>query len=762
MQEIASGSRTITGVATSIPLFIGMAEQGPMNEATLLLGYAEFERTFGTSNDKGELHDQIRQFFQNGGSQAWVIRVANDAKAAKVMLANEAGSDVLELEARSPGLVGDSIRATVDYDTPNPEATFNLTVEQVSMASGTATVVASETFKALDMSVGSGKYAIDVLEQESSLVRATLDGGAPAEVAAYSLWGVWETVADDNTVLSGALTSGEGTFNISVDGSPMVTVTLDTGSIATTTALATRINSYISAYGKGVSVSQEAVGTRYLWRVTSTGTGGLIRFASSGLANDICVAMQMGASYGGIDVGGSAARRPMVNGLSGVLRADTSAELVSNLDLLLSLSTGSLITGVTVTDVQGTDTASGLTIPAANPGSLLDVRTILDQMVAALNAQLERWTARRESLRLVLTPSFGDASADSSAFLLTENNTTLNSGYFWSSGDAGNVRNYQLGGYGSTQGNYQDGTLAGSDGGDPLDTDYAAAYLVAERDIDIFNMLILPKAGDQGDVDRAVLWGPASVFAKQERAILLMDPPAAWGSSSEVSDLSTGVSSTRVGVVTDHTAIYWPRIVIAKGTTTKTIDPSGTLAGIMARIDGTRGVWKAAAGLEASLYGVRGVEYGMSDADNGVINPEAVNAIRSFPNGIVSWGARTMAGFDNSGEDDYKYLAIRRLALFIQESLYRGLKWAVFEPNDAPLWRQLSASAGAFMNSLFRQGAFAGKKASDAFFVKVDRETTTQNDINLGIVNVVIGFAPLKPAEFVVITLQQKAGEVQV
>ena len=132
----------------------------------------------------------------------------------------------------------------------------------------------------------------------------------------------------------------------------------------------------------------------------------------------------------------------------------------------------------------------------------------------------------------------------------------------------------------------------------------------------------------------------------------------------------------------------------------------------------------------------------------------------SFPHGVVSWGARTMVGFNNSGNDDYRYVPVRRLALFIEESLYRGLQFAVFEPNDEPLWAQIRLAAGAFMNNLFRQGAFQGQKASDAYFVKVDSETTTQNDINLGIVNVVVGFAPLKPAEFVIITLKQLAGQV--
>jgi hypothetical protein len=138
-----------------------------------------------------------------------------------------------------------------------------------------------------------------------------------------------------------------------------------------------------------------------------------------------------------------------------------------------------------------------------------------------------------------------------------------------------------------------------------------------------------------------------------------------------------------------------------------------------------------------------------------------VNTIRVFPNGIVNWGARTMDGDDSFGSE-YKYIPIRRLALYIEESLYRGLKWAVFEPNDEPLWAQLRLNVGAFMNNLFRQGAFQGQVPKDAYFVKCDSSTTTQNDRNLGIVNVVVGFAPLKPAEFVVLTLQQLAGQIQV
>jgi phage tail sheath protein FI len=142
------------------------------------------------------------------------------------------------------------------------------------------------------------------------------------------------------------------------------------------------------------------------------------------------------------------------------------------------------------------------------------------------------------------------------------------------------------------------------------------------------------------------------------------------------------------------------------------------------------------------------------------LNPLGVNCLRSLPAaGRVVWGARTTRGNDLLA-DEWKYLPVRRLALNIEESLFRGIQWVVFEPNDEPLWAQIRLNVGAFMQNLFRQGAFQGQTPRDAYFVKCDKETTTQNDINLGVVNIVVGFAPLKPAEFVVLKLQQMAGQV--
>jgi len=214
-------------------------------------------------------------------------------------------------------------------------------------------------------------------------------------------------------------------------------------------------------------------------------------------------------------------------------------------------------------------------------------------------------------------------------------------------------------------------------------------------------------------------------------------------------------------LVRDYSAIFFPWVTINEDGLRRDIGASGAIAGLMARIDGTRGVWKAPAGTEASLRGIVGLERQFSDAENGILNPRAINTLRVFPSGIVNWGARTMEGDDNDASE-WKYIPIRRLALYIEESLYRGLKWVVFEPNDEPLWSQIRLNVGAFMHDLFRQGAFQGPKPADAYFVRCDAETTTQTDRNLGIVNIWVGFAPLKPAEFVVLRLQQMAGQIEV
>jgi len=246
-----------------------------------------------------------------------------------------------------------------------------------------------------------------------------------------------------------------------------------------------------------------------------------------------------------------------------------------------------------------------------------------------------------------------------------------------------------------------------------------------------------------------------------------VDPPKAWGSaidtavSRPISQLSTLLIS---GPDARNAALYYPLVKKADPLRDNQVDsfvPCGIVAGIMATTDTSRGVWKSPAGIDAAMNGVQGLQVNLSDAENGQLNPLGINCLRSFPlSGRVVWGARTLRGADQLA-DEYKYVAVRRTALFIEETLFRATKWVVFEPNDEPLWAQIRLNVGAFMHNLFRQGAFQGLTPRDAYRVKCDRETTTQNDINLGIVNILVGFAPLKPAEFVIIKIQQLAGQIE-
>lgn len=282
-------------------------------------------------------------------------------------------------------------------------------------------------------------------------------------------------------------------------------------------------------------------------------------------------------------------------------------------------------------------------------------------------------------------------------------------------------------------------------------------YLLEQADL--LNLLCLPPYLASGDVDAGLLSIAAS-YCEKRRAMLIVDPPTAWTSKAVV---KTGMGSG-IGTVSRNAALYFPRLRQPNALHDNQLEafvPCGVVAGVMARTDAARGVWKAPAGLETTLNNVPALVVNLTDAENGELNPLGVNCLRVLPAaGRVVWGARTLQGDDRLGSE-WKYVPVRRLALYLEESLYRGTQWVVFEPNDEPLWSQIRLNVGAFMQNLFRQGAFQGKTPSDAYFVKCDKETTTQNDINLGIVNIVVGFAPLKPAEFVVIQLQQMAGQIQ-
>jgi hypothetical protein len=294
-----------------------------------------------------------------------------------------------------------------------------------------------------------------------------------------------------------------------------------------------------------------------------------------------------------------------------------------------------------------------------------------------------------------------------------------------------------------------------------LSKEAAKHGLYALEKADIFNLLCIPPYLESGDVDPNLI-GKAATYCGERRAMLLVDPPTGW---TDKRSAKQGIASDAgVGTKSKNAALFFPRLEqnnLLRDNQVEEFVPCGAVAGVFARTDVERGVWKAPAGLAAVLNGVAKLSEPLTNAEIGELNPLGINCLRTMqPAGHVIWGSRTLEGDDRLASE-WKYIPVRRLALFIEESLYRGTQWVVFEPNDEPLWAQIRLNIGAFMRNLFRQGAFQGSTPREAYFVKCDKETTIQNDINLGIVNIIVGFAPLKPAEFVIIKIQQMAGQIE-
>lgn len=301
----------------------------------------------------------------------------------------------------------------------------------------------------------------------------------------------------------------------------------------------------------------------------------------------------------------------------------------------------------------------------------------------------------------------------------------------------------------------------GGDGGAPQASDFVSGIQALDQMAPfIFNLLCLPAAVNLDAADCAEVLGEAVTYCTAKRAYLLVDIPQSVQNASAMIDLLTG-SSSPLPPPSSAAGVYFPRLQIPDplaNNALRDVGSSGTVAGVIARIDASRGVWKSAAGTEATVLGANLVT-NLNDADNGSLNILGANVLRSFPvYGSVVWGARTMLGADQEASE-WKYAAVRRTADYIEESLVEGLKWVVFEPNDAALWAQIRLNVSSFMNGLFRQGAFAGVTPADAYLVKCDSDTTTQADVESGVVNIIVGFMPLAPAEFVVLQIEQLAGQ---
>ncbi len=651
IEELPSPVHTVVGVATSITAFIGYTARGIDNRAERILSFSDYERLFGGLAADSELSYAVQQFFSNGGSQGYVVRVPKTGAAgAQVQFSN------LTFTALSSGTWADNnILIDVDYNgvdhTADPTA-FNLRIQNLD--DGTI-----ETFPSLSLNSANSNYVLAVIndiDNGSQLVNVQTSGALPTQAPMMTgIVGKALVITDLDTALG---SSGIANNDYGIDFT-----------VASPSPAPAPLPLHVKFLGNGSPIPQSVAGV----------AAQLERSINATLA----------VAWPGAFVKCSAVAIP---GPAQAIRVN--GFLPGAYDAVLTI--------------------------AKPTNTLADAATPLQLIAAQVNVA----------------------------------HYTLGSGH--------NVQS-------------QTGSVAGKDGtglpgtadliGDPL----TQKGIYALDKVDLFNLMSIPDAtratpGDATALDTKVdpnsIYGAALAYCKSRRAMLLVDAPP------NVKDVASAVDwkSSKLAIHDENGAAFFPRLRLADPLNNyqlRTFAPSGAVAGLYARIDSSRGVWKAPAGTEATLTGVQGVVYKLTDAENGVLNPLGLNCTRIFPvYGPVMWGARTLRGADVEA-NQWKYVPVRRLALYLEESLYRSTQWAVFEPNDEPLWAQLRLNIGSFMHDLFRKGAFQGQTPNDAYLVKCDKDTTTQNDIDLGIVNILVAFAPLKPAEFVVIQIQQLAGQLQ-
>jgi len=760
IEEIPSGVRTITGVATSVTAFVGYTQRGPTNKGVQIFNFGDYERQFGGLHKDSHVSYAVQQFFQNGGSNAWVVRVAKGAAKAAVNLENNVDGGavaVLTVEAMSEGVWGNNLRLEVDWDTANPASLFNLSVTELVERGGTLQPGRTETHRNLSMSSFSPAYAVNVINAASELIQVSRPAGATTPIVDANATSTSGTLTladlaqlnDDHRRLAISL-DGDGPYEFDIfdAGGSLAGTTLNDrldDLAARIQARVTAIKPAVAAFADFTCVPSGATIVATSGTPNGEGERSVVRFSNASLRNAAAI-LKLGVSNAGRQVEGTAAVRPVQSGTAGTsLAALDMTTLAQPATLNVTIQTpGVADDGPHTVDLWTT-----------RPATLEELRGRLAQALAASpKAELSQARVSLVDFGLRVTAGgsnpnarlhFTDAGADTTA-------TTVGL-----AGGMENVARYAVGVGLSSQA--QTGAVPGDDGTPPDANGLKGSRatktgLYALEDVDLFNILCLPNVSDMP------VLGEALAYVEERRAFLLMDFPPEVDSVVEAKQwLATNATLRH-----KNAAIYFPRIHAAdplEDSRIRAFPTCGATAGLYARIDAARGVWKAPAGTEALLRGVQKLDYTLTDPENGVLNPLAINCLRTFPvYGSVAWGGRTLEGSDALASE-WKYIPVRRLALFLEESLYRGTQWVVFEPNDEPLWAQIRLNIGAFMHNLFRQGAFQGKTPREAYFVKCDKETTTQTDINLVIVNIVVGFAPLKPAEFVIIKIQQMAGQIQ-
>ena len=780
VQEIPSGLRPIEGVSTSNAAFIGKAQMGPVSQAKLVTTVQEFENTYGGYLADSSLAHAVHHFFNNGGKKAYIVRVTGaGAFTADISIKDRKGAKTITIRAANPGEWGNKLDIVITDSIVDPGNEFTLEVYQdrTDLVPPLLPLLL-ETHKDLSMNPAAKNYVEKVINANSKYIVAIVDK-------------INNATASPGTSRSGVLTVGNaaallklGAANGGTEPSP--TPAGDRG---------------LSQSGATPATSLPADRRKFLINLDGDGAQEITIPLTAATGDDIATAIVTAVkaltpndptkrpAYDGFtaDFDDTVAPGNPSYKLNSGTTGPGSSVLVTDAPNTISLPAG---TKKFVIEIDG-DGPHVVTLP---PAALADGAAIAGAIQAAVQALIPKRASNTSAFRPPPGPGFtctyeNSPTAENPSFLLTSGTVAgdgrLNSSVRVSDAPSDNVagtlklglkhegreisgaailrpaRSKDPGFAGDTEYHLGDASVIGNVVGPPTPPTFGAdgatpqagehkdgfTALNVVRDV---NIVAVPGIGDA----EVVSFG-ATYCALRGDCFFIGDTKSDDDTVEEAKTFIDGLDKTSYG------AVYFPWLKASDPTGQSPepikVPPSGFVAGLFARIDARRGVWKAPAGTEAGVTGAVGLVVDITDAKQDFLNPIGMNVIRQFPGaGRVVWGSRTLA---TRQDPEYRYVPVRRTAIYLEQSIYNGIQWAVFEPNDEDLWASLRLNIGAFMMLQFRAGAFQGKSAKDAFFVKCDNETTTQGDIDAGIVNILVGFAPLKPAEFVILKLTQIVGQ---
>jgi phage tail sheath protein FI len=720
IEEIPSGSRTITGVSQSLTAFVGRARRGPIDEPTRIFSFADYERRFGGLWVSSPMSQSVRHFFANGGSEALIVRVVNNsdtdgAVAAAATLPGTSAAMTLRATAAALALVNfDHLTLKTTRTGGANSTTYTILVEAKDAAN--VTLAPAGTAQSYTINVDTtGDVTTTIANAGLKLV--VVNGSAVTSVPTDA------TVTTSAVGATHRATIGTGPSTSILEATPEAVALPGFSHIEAIVAVGSPTTFSLTIAAKdaaNVTLRSGGVPQAYTVNVdlAAANLAAVLDGAVTPTSRPIQLVTLSGPAGTAVPAAGATRSKPSGGTRDATIAVTAGLELEAadagawGNNLRAAVSTTDAPSGtfhLTLTELDGS-------------GSVVSEEVFYRIAVAA--------TSPRNVTRVLATESRLARTSGTLPAIVPD--ATVNPVSFTDGDDGEEPRVTQ--------------DLQGSE------TDKTGIYALQKADI--FNLLCVPMTSwSTANAAHVALWTNAATLCERRRAFLIVDPPSEW-STFDAASTAAATFLPRSA----NAALYFPRVKLADPLQEGRLGefaPCGLVAGVTARTDGQRGVWKAPAGTDASLRGVQELSVKLTDPQQGVLNQLGINCVRLFPVvGPVVWGARTLAGADQQASE-WKYVPVRRLALFIEESLYRGSRWAVFEPNDEPLWAQLRLAIGGFMTQLFRQGAFQGQTPREAYFVKCDKETTTSGDVDRGIVNIVIGFAPLKPAEFVIIKLQQ-------